>query len=504
MDAPAEPPAVTLQSSPGLRPSSRSAAVNAFAVAMVAVSTGGQVAFYLKDFGATHRTDGLIAAFAIYSLVVVLGQLLRTTAVPLLSGGRMALTRGAFGWAVATLGLVLAAVCVLAAAPLGDVIAAASGPAGRRIAVSSLYVMAPAMGLQIAGAGFAVKGAVEGRIEAVAAAYIASAAAGPVAFFLLRGAAHEAILAWTMLSSSLVLTAGLMLATRFRVSPPPSARAVSAALLALASSLPLPASFIAMYPLTLALLPNDRPGQITLFGLAYGACSYLVGFTGQALSMTDAVALSGAAGRGLQPRRALVIRSFRYSLLLSAVGIGVAAVAGSPVLGRLLPSSSHSSNSDFGADILLLIPWLVATLALWAALPAVLAAAGRLQGRRLGAAVVGLLSLHVVAMLVGRAIAGFDGMIVAMLVAPAVFVLVGLHQTVPGTAAALSRPAAVTVALAAVGFGIPAAAARLLAGGGAIAAVLAAGVGTVSYGLLAAATYPDLVRTLTRLLRAPR
>ena len=45
-----------------------------------------QVGLYLRDFGATHRTDGLIAAFAVYTLVVVLGQLLRTTAVPLLSG----------------------------------------------------------------------------------------------------------------------------------------------------------------------------------------------------------------------------------------------------------------------------------------------------------------------------------------------------------------------------------------------------------------------------------
>jgi hypothetical protein len=493
----ASPPA------PAAATSSRSAVLNAVAVAVVALSTGGQVALYLRDFGATHRTDGLIAAFAIYSLVVVLGQLLRTTAVPLLSGARAAVAPSAFGWAVTTAGVLVAIIVGAVSVPLGDAIAGASGSAGRSIAVSSLWVMAPAMGLQIMGAGLAVKGAIDERIDAVAAAYMVSALVGVVAFLLLRSAADETVLAWTMLASSLVLTVGLVLATRLRVAPPPSPRLLVGALVALARSLPLPASFIAMYPLTLALLPPGHAGQITLYGLSYGACSYLVGFTGQALSMTDAVTLSRTGDDASERRRDLVTRSFRYSLLLSAAGVGVAAVAGAPVLGKLLPSHSDP-NGYFGTDILLLIPWLVATLALWATLPAVLSRAHGMHDRRVGVAVVGLIAIHVVAVLVGRAIAGFDGAIVAMALAPSAFVVAGVWVAVPGAAGAMARPATVIIALAVIGFGIPAALDRAVAGAAAGGSVLAAGLGAVAYGVLSARAYPEVVRSLVRVVRRSR
>ena len=490
--------------------SARGAAVNALAVATVAISTGGQVALYLAKFGATHRTDGLIAAFAVYSLTVVVGQLMRTTAVPVLSRVRGSGAQIAFGWAVVSLAVLVAVACAAVAQPLGHVLAHASGPAGRRIAVASLYVMAPAMGLQIAGAGLAVKGAVSGRIEPVAFAYMASALAGLLAFFALRGAAQEVTLAWTMLTSSVVLTVGLALGTRFRPARPPRMSLVRDSAIAIAGSLPLPASFIVMYPLTLALLPHQRAGQITLFGLAYGACSYLVGFTGQALSMTDAVMLS-QHDEGAARRRALVTRSFRYALLVAAAGVGVAAVCGSPVLGELLPTTSDPTHSLFSSDVLWLIPWLVATLALWAVIPAVLSATGGLLQRRRGAVVGGLLVIHVIAILIGRQIGGIHAMIVAMTVAPALFVAAGLRATVPGAARDVSISTAVTIVGAAVSFGIPYAIGRTVAGSGAVVAVACAIVGVAVYGVVIAtcdrsarATFVSLLRRHGPAATAPR
>jgi hypothetical protein len=481
--------------------SARGAAVNALAVATVAVSTGGQVALYLAEFGATHRTDGLIAAFAVYSLMVVVGQLMRTTAVPVLSRVHGSGAQIAFGWAVASLAVAVAIVCAAVAEPLGHVLAHASGPAGRRIAVASLYVLAPAMGLQIAGAGLAVKGAVSGRIEQVAFAYMASALAGLVAFFAVRGAAQEVTLAWTMLTSSVVLTVGLALGTRFRPARPPRGSRVRDSAIAIAGSLPLPACFIVMYPLTLALLPHQPAGQITLFGLAYGACSYLVGFTGQALSMTDAVVMSRQHDGGVARRRALVTRSFRYSLLVAAAGVGVAAVCGSPVLGRLLPATSDPTHSLFSSDVLWLIPWLIATLALWAVIPAVLSATGGLLQRRQGAVVGGLLVIHVIAMLVGREIGGIHAMIVGMAVAPALFVAAGLHTTVPGAARDVSVSTAVTIVGAAVSFGIPYAIGRTVAGTGAVVSVACAIVGVAVYGVVIATCDRSARATIVSLLR---
>jgi hypothetical protein len=482
---------------------SRGAVVNALAVATVAISTGGQVALYLSDFGATHRTDGLIAAFAVYSLVVVVGQLMRTTAVPVLARVHGHGAQVAFGWAIVSLAVLIALVGVVVAAPLGHVLAHASGPAGRRIAVASLYVMAPAMGLQIAGAGLAVKGAIEGRIESVAFAYMASAAAGLAAFFALRGSAHEVTLAWTMLTSSVVLTIGLAVSTRFVPAVPPRWHRVRDSAIAIAASLPLPACFIVMYPLTLALLPHQRAGEITLFGLAYGACSYLVGFTGQALSMTDAVTMS-QEHEGTAGRRALVARSFRYSMLVAAAGVGAAAVCGSPVLRRLLPTTSDPTHALFSTDVLWLIPWLIATLALWAVLPAVLSSSDGILQRRRGVVVVGLLVIHVIAVLIGRALGQIHGMMLAMTVAPALFVAVGLHSTVPGAAREMAAPAATTVALAAVSFGVPYAIGRAAAGDGAVVAIAAAAVGMVVYGLLTAVLDPVARRAVLQLIGKAR
>lgn len=501
--APADPVSGEMLTMPadGHAPSSRAAAVNALAMLVVAAGTAIQVAMYLRDFGATQRTDGFIAAFAIYSLVVVLGQLLRTTAVPLLSGARPDLSQRAFAWAIVVLALVLAIPCAALAAPLGDVVARASGSAGRSIAVTSLYVLAPAMGLQVLGSGLAVKGAVEARVEAVAYAYMVSSIVGVIAFFSLRHAADETVIAWAMLASSATLVVGQWLGTRARYRRPPSPREVRTAIIRILHTLPLPASFVAMYPVTLALLPNDRPGAITLFGLGYGACSYLIGFTGQALSMTDSVTLAGLDADANERRRSVVSRAFRYSVLLAAPGIGVAAVVGSPILGALLPAPSSGAHGLFADDVLLMIPWLIGMLAFWATLPALLSARSERRSARGNVGVIALLVLHVAAVLVGRGIDGFDGAILAMSVAPLAFVAFATRRALRPVGLEFVRTAGLVVVIAGVSFGLPALAYETLTSAGPALGVLAASIGGVLYLAIAATAFPDTAQAFTGLLR---
>ena len=477
----------------------RHAALNGGALATVALGSGIQVALYLRDFGATHRTDGVIAAIAVYSLVVVLGQLLRTTAVPLLSGERPVLSNVEFGWGVGVIALLVAVLCAALASLIAHFIAGASGSTGRHVAAQALVIMAPAIGLQVAGSGVAVAGAVRGRLGAVSLAFIGSSVAGLLGFFLLRASA-ELVLAWANLIGSVGLIVGLLVGVRVTLHPPPGARRLIAATLALVRSIPLPASFVFMYPLTLALAPHDRPGQITLFGLAFTACSYLAGFTGQALSMVDAVALSRLDGAAIAERRAVVIRSFRSSLLLAAPGIGIAAVAGGPIVHALVPARAHGSSLGFGVDIVLLIPWLVATLGVWATLPALISGHYGLDGRRLDAAFAGLVVLHVVASLVGRAVWGFDGVVIAMAIAPAAFTAAGLRMAVPSAASRLLQQLGVVGAAAAVSFGVLELASRAVADGSVVSAVVASVIGAAVYSGLAALAFPDAVRTFARLV----
>lgn len=490
------------QSTPGggaANSATRSAALNGGALAVVALGSAIQVALYLRDFGATHRTDGVIAAIAVYSLVVVLGQLLRTTAVPLLSGKTPTLTSRRFGWAMVVLAVSATVVCAAPASVIASLIAGASGPAGRHIATQAVVIMAPAIGLQLLGSGLAVHGAVRGRLDAVSMAFIASSFAGLVAFFVLRAPSHELVLAWANLASSVALVGALLAGVRVTARPPLGARLVLSAIFELIRSIPLPASFVVMYPVSLALAPRDQPGQITLFGLAFTACSYLAGFTGQALSMADAVQLARLRPDDLDERRRFVVRAFRYSLLLAAPGLGVAAVAGGPIVNALLPAGSRGQG-DFGLDILLLAPWLIATLGVWATLPALLSSPHRLIGWRLGAAVLALVLVHVVAAVIGRALWGFDGIVLTMAVAPTVFVAAALRTAVPATAGRLARPAAVVVAASAVSFGLPELLIRSVAQPGAVAGILAGAVGAILYAGLALIAFPEAARTFARLV----
>jgi hypothetical protein len=323
---------------------------------------------------------------------------------------------------------------------------------------------------------------------------------GVIAFFALRTASEELVLAWANLASSVALVGALLIGIRMRLGPPPDPRLVASAVVSLIRSIPLPASFVVMYPLSLALAPRDRPGQVTLFGLAFTACSYLAGFTGQALSMAEAVQLGRLGPEELHERRRFVVRAFRYSMLLAAPGLGVAAVAGGPVVDALLPAGSRGANGDFGLDMLLLVPWLVATLGVWATLPAVLSGPRRPEGGRLAAAIVGLVAAHVVATVIGRVIWGFDGIVVAMAIAPAAFVAAAVSGVVPTAAGDLLRLAAVIVAVTGASFGVFELIGRALGRTGSVAGITSAALGVAVYVAVAAAVFPDATRTFKGLL----
>jgi hypothetical protein len=477
-----------------------SAVMTGAALAAVALGSAAQVALYLHHFGVSHRTDGFIAAFAVYSLVVVVAQILRTTAVPLLSGTPPRLDGGAFAWAIVALAALTALLGLALAVPLARVVANSTGPAGRQVAAASIRIMAVAAGLQFIAAGLAVRGAVQGRLVRVALAYMASAAAGLVAFFPLQNAAQQRVLAWTTLVASTVLVVAMMVAVAVPSWQAPRAGATVRAAFAVLRTAPVPAAFVLMYPIALALAPRTRAGDITVFGLAFTACSYLAGFTGQGLSMVDAVELARLAPDETVRRSAVSARAFRFSMLVAAPGLCVVALVGAPVV-HALSTSVARAHASFGADVLRLAPWTVATLGLWATLPVVLAHLGPRVERSLDLGVLGLLVVHVAAVLLGRAIDGLDGVMVAMAVAPMVFVLAMLRFVVRPAAGAFARDAVRVVALAAIGYGLLWLVCQALLGPGVAGGSVAAALGSLAYGAMAALAFPEAVRTVRALLQ---
>jgi hypothetical protein len=484
------------------RSATRGAALNGAAIASMAFGSGLQLALYLRHFGTTRATDAMIAALAVYSLVSVAGQVLRTTSVPLFSGSGPILNEALFGWTMAGVSLLATVICATCAEPIAKLVAHSAGHTGISVGTTAIRIMAPAIGLQIGGAGLAVVGALRGRLSFVAFSYIACGVTGLFGYFVLDHSTGIQVLAWTNVISGgtvvLILGFGLPLHPRRLEGLGPILRAGSRLL----RGLPLPMSFSLMYPVTLALAPRSRAGEITLFGLAYTVCSYLSGITAQALSMSDVVSLARVGTGSASDRRATVMRAFRYSMLIAIPGAGVAALAGGPVLTALMPSKVGTSGGTFGLDVLLLVPFLVGALGVWVTLPALLSAENGLKGRRLFAVILGLLAVHLAATLVGRALWGFDGALLAMAVAPAAFVCFGLRLAAPRTALLLVRPAVTICGAGAVSFGMLALAIHPVARlHGALPGIVAAAIGVAAYSALASRLYPAEVGTIARLAR---
>jgi hypothetical protein len=478
----------------------RGAALNGAAIASMALGSGLQLALYLRRFGETRATDAMIAALAVYSTVSVAGQFLRTTAVPLVASPDSSITGRLFGWTMAAIVLLTTTACGALAEPIAHLVAHASGGHGISVATTALRVMAPAIGLQIAGAGLAVVAALRGRMSLVAGAYVSCSVTGVAGYFALENSTGVQVLAWTNVISGATVVAVLVTGMRTAPTRPMGVRAMVLAGGQLLRSIPLPMSFIIMYPVTLALAPRGHAGEITLFGLAYTVCLYLSGITAQALSMSDIVALTRLEQSDAVTRGAVVLRAFRYSLLLAAPGAGVGALAGGPVLVALMPTPIGSSGGMFGVDMLLLAPFLVATLGVWVTMPALLSTPRAVTSERLAVAVPGLLSIHVMATLIGRLLWGFDGAVLAMVVAPLVFVCIGLLVAAPGTTRLLLPPATAICGISAISFGLVAGLSHVLTHKpGAADGIAAAAAGVVFYSLLMAIAYPAETRTIARL-----
>lgn len=478
---------------------SSSAALNSVGLLATALGSAIQVALFLGQFGATHRTDGVIAALAVYSLVSVAGQLLRTTAVRLLVGSSRVMTQSTFGWTVTLLVVITTLLGLSLAAPLADVIAASSGAAARATATTALRVMSPAMSLQIAGAALAVVGGVRGRFGLVAIAYVLAAVVGLGTYLGASFTAGVQALSWANVASAVILCVALIAGMRIRVSRPPSPSTLMRMMVALLHDVPMPISFVIMYPITLALAPKAKAGDITLYGLAYTACAYLPGVTAQALSMASMSTFVSLDDTDVQARQTGVVQAFRYSLVLAVPILAVVAVAGTPLVTLLVSQRADASGTSFGTYAALLGPFLVASLAVWTVLPAVLSSTKRPTGWGMVSSTVGLLLLHAAATICGRLLAGFQGAIVAMWVAPAAFAVVGLSRVAPGALIHMIRPALMVCAITIVSFGLLDLGAHHIASASTAAGIAAAACGLPIYGVLVCAAYADETRALFRL-----
>jgi hypothetical protein len=183
---------------------------------------------------------------------------------------------------------------------------------------------------------------------------------------------------------------------------------------------------------------------VTSFGYAYLIAAAVVGISASSVGLVTAVPLTRL---GLEPRRVArhVEASSWPALLVVAATAGIFAVAGAEITGRVL---GNAYGDDVGAQIARLVvalaPYMVASVALSVTFPLVFVAG---RGRRLPLVGAGVLAIHVPLAFAGQAIAGLDGLALALAVSTALafgWMLTFLH-------AARSTTERLAVAVAIVG-----------------------------------------------------
>jgi hypothetical protein len=475
----------------------------------MAAASGLQALLYLNSFGVNGRTDGFFVAFALYTIVGVFSQSIRMTSANLLIGERPRLVTAEYG---ACLGLIAIPILILTI-PFADQFAHLLAPgldiADRAVTADALPLLGLAAAMQLWSAGGATLLAVRDRFNAIAAAYIAGAAAGLVVYVAVVPLVDELALGWSMVAMALVtlsvMLVGLRGARPETASAKPSfapARLVSMSGLILARTA-IYLVFNALYMVTLAFASGYAVGDATVLSYAYLFASYLVAATAFALGLSRIADMRrGALGEWREMLTDTVPSGFRYSMLIVAPAMAGLIVAGAPLIGELLPHSFDAGDVEtlrvFAA---LLAPWAVAALLVNLFLPALLALG---HGRLVNALSPGLLVLHIAATAIGGMLLGSDGVVGAAFIAPAVFaaalLCVGVREGRWALVRTLAGDGGRLVAFAAASFGGAALIAGLLADG-LSEALLAGALGCAFYAACLLLAVPRLVGVMLSAIR---
>ena len=468
-------------------PSSRKSAVRSGVVtglSNLAISGSAAVAaaYLAHEFGRGAETDGFLAAYGIYLVLVLGAQAFRLVAVPDLTRAaaeeRLPAEARAYGLAFLIVAVPLSVLAAVLAHPIGEAITGSLPERSADVAAEAVVWLVPAAFVQLLAAVAASALAARDSYGIAAAAYGLGAAVGVGTFVAL---AHSHGLLALAVRGDVVLRGGVGAAILRRLG-----RFVQGAA--------LPLALQGLYLIGLRVAADLGEGQVTSLFYAYLLAATLVTATASSLSLISSAPLTR---RALDPRSAAehVVHSSWLSLALIAAAAGVFALVGGRLASFVLGDAySGDVGRDLGQLVVAFAPWMVVTVAYTVTFPLVFVME---RTRYLVGLAVAALVAHVPITIGLREAFGINGIALALAVTTAL-VLVAL------TAAVSPR----MLALAAAGLG------RLAVGVGAVAAasfgvlslflgdVPAAAAGLALYAALLAAVRPRGLREAWSYVRA--
>ena len=479
----------------------RSGLLTGLSIVMVSGSAAVAGALLAHKFGRDAETDGILAAYAIYLVLVLAAQAFRLVVVPDLTRAaqedRLGSETRAYGLAFLAFAVPVVAGVALLAGPLGDALPGGLPEASADLAGRALVWLVPAAFLQLF-ASLAASALAAGDSYGVAALGYAAGAVLGVGLFLVLADDHGLIsLAWGVALNGAIafavpavaLLAGGHLRGRAGGGP-----GVAARLWNLVHGAAIPLALQGLYLIGLRVAADLGIGSVTSFSYAYLLAATLVAATASSLSLISAAPLTR---RGLDPQTAAehVVHSSWLSLALIAAAAGVFALVGERVVSALLGDAySGEVGRELGRLVLYLVPWMIATVAFSVTYPLLFVMERR---HRLELIAVVAVVLHVPLTIALREAFGLPGIAFALALSTcgviAALMLIVSPRMLAVSALGVGRLALRLGFLVGLSFGVLA----LLVGG-----VAAAAAGLAVYALLLAAIRPRGLREAWAYVRA--
>jgi hypothetical protein len=458
---------------------------------ILAVSGAAAIAgaYLAHKFGRDARTDGFLAAYGVYLVIVLAAQAFRLVIVPDLTraaaDARLAAEFTSYASALLAIAVPATLVSAVFSHPLGDLLTGTLPPEAASIAAKGLVWLVPAAFAQTLAALCASALAARDSYLVAAAAYALGGVSGLVVFVTLASSHGLVSLAWGVAVNSSISAAVPLVALVARGYLRGGRRgglAVWARLRKLTQAAAVPLAMQGLYVIALRGASGLGEGNQTSLTYAYLFGSMLVGATASSLSLISSAPLT-RRGLDAESASAHVLHAAWLSLALIGAAAGVFALVGGRVVTFVLGDAfAGRIGRDLGHLIVYLSPWIVAAVAFSVIFPLLFVLE---KPRVLVPLAVLVLAVDVPLSLGLRAALGLRGLALALALAT-LFVIVALMASVSTrmlvlTLGGLVRTALLVAALTVVAFGVP----ELVTGG-----FVAALAGLAAYAAALAALRP--------------
>ena len=347
--------------------------VSSLAVSGAAALAG---AYLAHKFGRNAETDGFLAAYSVYFVIVLTAQASRLVIVPDLTraslDGRLPAEFVSFASALLTVAIPATAVTIVLAGPIGDVLTGRLPHASASIASRAIVWLVPAAFAQMLAALAASALAAGDSYVVAAAGYASGALAGLVVFVALADSHGMIALAWGLALNGAIAAVlplwALARSGRLR-GERGGGGAVRSRLRKLLYAAAIPLALQAMYVIALRGASALGEGNQTTLTYAYLFGSTLVAATATSFALVSSAPLTRRAVDA-EGGSEHVLHATWLCLVLVGAAAGVFALVGGRVVGFVLGSAySGHVGADLGHLVIYLSPWVVAAVAFWVTFP---------------------------------------------------------------------------------------------------------------------------------------